>query len=69
MPDTTDPFEHLQILQKVRDELIAAAHRHEASPRAAAGVRSWLSHRVNAESWRWCLCYRAVRSRWLRQAC
>jgi hypothetical protein len=48
MPDTTDRFEHLQILQEVRDELIAAAHRQEASPRAAAGVRSWLSRRVNA---------------------
>ena len=48
MPDTTDRFEHLQILQEVRDELIAAAHRQEASRRAAAGVRSWLSRRVNA---------------------
>ncbi len=48
MPDTTGRFEHLQILQEVRDELIAAAHRQEASPRAAAGVRSWLSRRVNA---------------------
>jgi hypothetical protein len=48
MPDSTDRFEHLQILQEVRDELIAAAHRQEAGPRAAAGVRSWLSRRVNA---------------------
>jgi hypothetical protein len=48
MPDTTDRFEHLQILQEVRDELIAAAHRQEASPRATASVRSWLSRRVNA---------------------
>jgi hypothetical protein len=48
MPDTTDRFEHLQILQEVRDELIAAAHRGEANRRAGAGVRSWLSRRVNA---------------------
>ena len=48
MPDTTNRFEHLGILQEVRDELIAAAHRQEASPRAAAGVRSWLSRRTNA---------------------
>ncbi len=48
MPDTTDRFEHLQILQEVRDELIAAAHRREANRRVAAGVRSWLSRRVNA---------------------
>jgi hypothetical protein len=48
MPDTTDRFEHLQILQEVRDELIAAAHRQEASPRATASVRSWLSRRVSA---------------------
>jgi hypothetical protein len=48
MPDSTDRFEHLQILQEVRDELIAAAHRQEASPGAAAGVRSWLSRRLNA---------------------
>jgi hypothetical protein len=48
MPDTIDRFEHLQILQEVRDELIAAAHRQEANGRAAAGVRSWLSRRANA---------------------
>jgi hypothetical protein len=48
MPDTTDRFERLQILQEVRDELIAAAHRQEANGRAAGGVRSWLSRRVNA---------------------
>jgi hypothetical protein len=48
MPETTDRFEHLQILQEVRDELIAAAHRQEATRGAAAGVRSWLSRRVNA---------------------
>ena len=48
MPDTTDRFEHLQILQEVRDQLIAAAHRQEADGRAVAGVRSWLSRRVNA---------------------
>jgi hypothetical protein len=48
MPDATDRFEHLQILQELRDELIAAAHRREASRRAAAGLRSWLSRRVNA---------------------
>ncbi len=33
MPDTTDRFEHLAILQEVRDELIAAAHRREANRR------------------------------------
>jgi hypothetical protein len=48
MPDPTDRFEHLRILQELRDELIAAAHRREANRRAAAGVRSWLSRRVNA---------------------
>jgi hypothetical protein len=47
MPDTTDRFEHLQILQEVRDELIAAARTQRASRRAAAGVRSWLSRRAN----------------------
>ena len=48
MPNTTDRFEHLHILQEMRDELIAAAHRQEANRRAAARVRSWLSRRVNA---------------------
>jgi hypothetical protein len=48
MPDSTDPFEHLQILQELRDELIAAAQRREAGRRPTAGVRSWLSRRVNA---------------------
>jgi hypothetical protein len=48
MPDTTDRFEHLQILRELRDELIAAAHRQEANGRAAASVRSWLSRRANA---------------------
>jgi hypothetical protein len=47
MPDTTDRFEHLQILQEVRDELLAAAHRQEASRRAAPGVRPRLSRRAN----------------------
>ncbi len=47
MPDTTDRFEHLQILQELRDELIAAAHTQEANRRGAAGVRSWLSRRAN----------------------
>jgi hypothetical protein len=48
VPDTTDRFEHLHILQEVRDQLIDAAHRQEANRRAAARVRSWLSRRVNA---------------------
>jgi hypothetical protein len=48
MPDTTDRFEHLKILQEVRDELIAVAHRQEANRDAAARVRSWLSRRMNA---------------------
>jgi hypothetical protein len=48
MPDTTNRFEHLHILQELRDELIAAAHKQEANRGGAAGVRSWLSRRVNA---------------------
>jgi hypothetical protein len=48
MPDATDRFEHLPILQELRNELIAVAHKHEANRDAAAGVRSWLSRRVNA---------------------
>ncbi len=48
MPDTTDRSEHLPILQEIRDELIAAAHKQEANRDAAARVRSWLSRRMNA---------------------
>jgi hypothetical protein len=48
MPDTPDRFEHLAVLQELRDELIAAAHRQEATRGAAAGMRAWLSRRVNA---------------------
>jgi hypothetical protein len=48
MPDTTDRFEHLQILRELRHELIAAAHRQEANHDPAAAVRSWLSRRMNA---------------------
>ncbi len=48
MSDTTDRFEHLKILQEVRDQLIDAAHRQEVNRRAASGVRLWLSRRVNA---------------------
>jgi hypothetical protein len=47
MPEATNRFEHLQILQELRDELIAAAHRQEASRRAGTGLRSWLSRRAN----------------------
>ncbi len=48
MPNTTDQYEHLPILQEIRDELIAAAHKQEANRDAAARLRSWLSGRVNA---------------------
>ncbi len=48
MPDSADRFEHLQILQELRDELIAAAHSREANRRAAFGARPWPSRRVNA---------------------
>jgi hypothetical protein len=47
MPDAGERFEHLQILQELRDELIAAAHGQEQPPPTAAAVRSWLSRRVN----------------------
>ena len=48
MPNTTDRSERLPILQEIRDELITAAHKQEANRDAAARVRSWLSHRMNA---------------------
>ncbi len=48
MPDTTNRFEHLHILQELRDDLIAAAHRQEADLPVAGRMRSWLSRRVNA---------------------
>src|SRR5271169_281595 len=48
MPDLTHRFEHLPILQELRNELIALAHKQEANRDAAAGARSWLSSRVNA---------------------
>jgi hypothetical protein len=48
MPDTTDRFEPLPILQELRSELIAAALKQEAHRNAAARVRSWLSRRMNA---------------------
>jgi hypothetical protein len=48
MPDLTHRFEHLPILQELRDELVAAAHKQEANRDAAARVRSWLSRRMNA---------------------
>jgi hypothetical protein len=38
----TDPYRTLG------QQLLAAAHRQDANDRAAAGVRSWLSRRVNA---------------------
>jgi hypothetical protein len=46
MPDT-DRFEHLEILQELRGQLIAAAHTQDASRRAGTGLRSWLSRRAN----------------------
>jgi hypothetical protein len=48
MPDATERFEHLHILQELRSELIAAAHRQEANRQAPTGVRSWLSRPMNA---------------------
>jgi hypothetical protein len=48
MPDATNRFEHLPILQELRNELIALAHKQEANRDAAARVRSWLSRRMNA---------------------
>ena len=42
MPDATDRFEHLPILQEVRDELIAAAHRQEAN-RRRCGRRAFVA--------------------------
>jgi hypothetical protein len=48
MPDSTDRFEHLRILQELRHDLVAAAHRQEANHDPAAAVRSWLSRRMNA---------------------
>jgi hypothetical protein len=48
MPDSTDRFEHLRILQELRHDLVAAAHRQEANHGPAAAVRSWLSRRMNA---------------------
>jgi hypothetical protein len=46
MPDTTDRFEDLPILQELRDELVVAAHNQEANRDAAAAVR-WLLRRMN----------------------
>jgi hypothetical protein len=48
MPNTVDRFEHLPILQELRNELVAIAHKQEANRGAAARVRSWLSRRTNA---------------------
>ncbi len=48
MPEATDQFAHLPILQELRSDLIAAAHKHEANRHAATGVRAWLSRPVNA---------------------
>ena len=48
MPDTTNRFEHLPVLQELRDELIAAAHRQENERDGSSRLRSWLSRRMNA---------------------
>jgi hypothetical protein len=48
MPDAPNRFQDLPILQELRNELIAAAHKQEANRDAAARVRSWLSRRMNA---------------------
>jgi hypothetical protein len=48
MPDAPNRFQDLPILQELRNELIAAAHKQEANRDAAARVRSWLSRRGNA---------------------
>jgi hypothetical protein len=48
MRDASDRFKHLPILQELRAELIAVARKQEAERGIAAGVRSWLSRRVNA---------------------
>jgi hypothetical protein len=48
MPDAGGHFPHLQILQELRDDLIAAADRREAEHRPGAVVRSWLSRRAHA---------------------
>ncbi|MGA2454405.1 MAG: hypothetical protein ABSG93_12885 [Solirubrobacteraceae bacterium] len=47
MPDTTDRFDDLPILQELRSDLIAAARDQEANRHAVAAVR-WLSRRMNA---------------------
>jgi hypothetical protein len=48
MPDSTHRFEHLEILQELRADLLAAARRQEATRRAGGGLRSWLARRLNA---------------------
>jgi hypothetical protein len=48
MPDAADRFQHLPILRELRSELVAVARKQEADRGPAAGVRSWLSRRVNA---------------------
>ncbi len=48
MPDASDRFKHLPILQELRAELLAVARKQEANRGVVAGVRSWLSRRVNA---------------------
>jgi hypothetical protein len=48
MPDSTHPFEHLEILHELRADLVAAAHRQEATRGAGGGLRSWLARRLNA---------------------
>jgi hypothetical protein len=48
MPDATERFQHLPILQELRNELVVVAHKRAADRDSAAGVRSWLSRRINA---------------------
>ncbi|MGO9490633.1 MAG: hypothetical protein ACLQBB_16635 [Solirubrobacteraceae bacterium] len=48
MPEASDRFAHLPVLQELRSELIAAAHQKEANRHSATGLRAWLSRPVNA---------------------
>lgn len=48
MPEGADPFAQLQILQELREELIAAAHRREANGPVAPIGGAWSSRRLKA---------------------
>jgi hypothetical protein len=48
MSDSTHRFEHLEILEELRADLLAAARRQEARRGATGGLRSWLARRLNA---------------------